>query len=292
MLRRILLDPTADASGAAPAAPASPPTQAAATPPPAPKPADPAAPEKKRAAKTIVDPRDFVRMEKENADLKSRLAELEDLAEKVRGEERARYEAEIAKSETALRSLEAMKGQYQGDLERALAEREKAESEWRERYEADLAAERQKADERERAYLEEKRLNAVASALVGREIAGETPEEKAARKEQLELILSMRFQAARDESGRVVVKDSKTGKFVSEVAPALLDSPEFSHFLAPRSTGGSGATDRGAAREPTPPADPAAPKTLGELLIQRARDYKPAPNGGIGLPNRIAPARN
>jgi hypothetical protein len=246
--------------------------------------------EAKPAPKPVVkvSPDEFVKMTREVEALRAQNAELSTLAEKVRSEERAKYEADIAKSETALKSLEALKGQYQSEFEKTKAEKERVESEWKSKYESDLSAKDAALAEREREILTDKKSALVNSLMAGREIAGSTPEEKAARKEQLETLLSLRVDVKRDDEGKVVAKDAKTGKFLSEVSATLLDAPEYGHFFAASTKGGSGAADKGQARDatPNPSDDDLKGLTAGERIILANRAKAPAaksswPTGGL-----------
>ena len=138
----------------------------------------------------------------------------------------------------------------------------------------DLASREQKAAELDRAYKGALRDRDLATALVGRPLV---PGAAA----QLIKLLRDDFEVV-DEAGEIRVV-SRDGRGVDESLGERLAGPEFAHFCLPSSRGGTGS--KGQNRSASPAPRPAAPKNLGEAILDRWRESaarpesSPAPSG-------------
>ena len=89
------------------------------------------------------------------------------------------------------------------------------------------------------------------------------------------------FDVVADGDRLVVV--SPEGRGVSESIDAFLDRPDYAHFRAASTRGGTGLP--GAGRSATPGSAIRAaspPRTLGESILERWRSSGPDPSGGWG----------
>jgi hypothetical protein len=154
-----------------------------------------------------------------------RLRALEGQLEEVRKVQHATLEAKEA---DRLRAL-AEKGQ----IEEALEQQRKA---WEQKHGEAVS----RYSQLEQQVHAERRNMAIAEAFQGRMFVGETSEQRAGTAAMVRRLLQEEFEAGRDASGAVVVREKVTGRPATEVLRERLDSPSFAIFFAPTARGGSG----------------------------------------------------
>ena len=154
-----------------------------------------------------------------------RLRALEHQLEEVRKVQHATLEAKEA---DRLRAL-AEKGQVEEALEQQRKAWEQKHGEAVNRY-----------SQLEQQVHAERRNMAIAEAFQGRVFVGETSEQRAGTAAMVRRLLQEEFEAGRDASGVLVVREKVTGRPATEVLRERLDSPSFAIFFAPTTRGGSG----------------------------------------------------
>lgn len=196
-----------------------------------------------------------------------KLLEAERRATDLEAEKQREVEAERQKAVDAL----AAKGQTEEALRK---EREDSATK--------LNAERARSTQLENERLADKKSEALSAALLGADFLNDVTAT------QVRMILGDRFEAVRDATGSVVVREKGTLKPVGEVVKAFLGSTEGAHFLKPTSRGGSGA--KGA--DQPPPAAAEIDRTLraDEQLVQHLKGKAAAAPRHYGLAKR-APAK-
>jgi hypothetical protein len=132
-----------------------------------------------------------------------------------------------------------------GQVEDALAQQRKA---WEQKH-AEAVSRYAQLEQQVHA---ERKNAAIADALHGRAFVGETPEHRAAAAAMVRRLLQDEFEATRDGSGGLVVREKVSGRPAADALRERLDSPEFAIFFAPTSRGGSGADGTRPAPAPTP----------------------------------------
>lgn len=123
---------------------------------------------------------------------------------------------------------------------------------------ADLAAER---DRVRNAWHTAERDREIASLLAGLSPAWE------GALDHVRTLISSRF-STREVDGKPLVVETATGRPARDVIPEILATKEFSGFVKPTTTGGSGATQ---ARQAAAPAE-AEPQNLGQLWLKEHRE--------------------
>jgi hypothetical protein len=167
--------------------------------------------------------------------------------QRLRSLERQLEELQLAQQE-ALEDKEAERLRAlaeKGQVEDALAQQRKA---WETKHAEALS----RYAQLEQQVHAERKNAAIAEAFHGRTFAGDTPEQRSAAAAMVRRLLSDDFEAARDASGALLVRDRVSGRHAAEVLRERLDSPEFAIFFAPSSRGGSGADGTRPALLPLP----------------------------------------
>ena len=132
----------------------------------------------------------------------------------------------------------------------------------------ELKKEREKSTGLETQILTDKKVSEITGLLLGTDFVSE------AAATQVRQILDGRFEAVRDASGVVTVREKGTLKPAATVVKDWLASPESAHFRKASTTGGAGAKG---ADQPSP-TDPDKPQTVSQALIEREKARLAAPN--------------
>lgn len=151
-----------------------------------------------------------------------------------------------AKEAERLRAL-AEKGQ----VEEALAQQRSA---WEQKHAEALS----RYTQLEQQVFTERKNAAISEAFHGRSFVGDSPEQRAATAAMVRRLLQDDFEAARDASGALAVRDKVSGRPAADVLRERLNTPQYAIFFAPSSRGGSGSDGS------RPPANP-LPSQPGSL---------------------------
>jgi hypothetical protein len=174
----------------------------------------------------------------------------------------------------------------EADRIRALADRgriEEALTQQRQSFESKLNESMTRYAELERQVLAERKGSVIAQAFAGRTFVGDTPERQAEAAMQVKALLDARFEAVRDASGSLVVREKATGRPANDVIRETLDSPSFAHFFAPSSRGGAG----GDATRSAPGQPPPKPGSLDYIAAEfKARQARYGAFGLHPIPGR------
>lgn len=87
----------------------------------------------------------------------------------------------------------------------------------------------------ERDRMNEIRDRSIMEAFAGRMFAGQTQQDQSTKAMQLATLLQGQFETVRDQGGALVTINKVTRQPASASLQQMLDSPEYSHFFAPRS---------------------------------------------------------
>lgn len=126
-----------------------------------------------------------------------------------------------------------------------------------------LGEERQVKERLEAERLNERRDLVLNATLAGVTFAGDTPEEKATTAAYLRRIIQDDFEAIRNASGQIEVREKVSGRPAADVLRERLSSKQLALFLAPATRGGSG-TDGSRV-----PGNPQAPEQLNDIQRQQ-----------------------
>lgn len=179
-----------------------------------------------------------------------RLIGLQSQLAQIQAEQRAALEE---KEQAKLKAL-AEKGQV-----------EEAFGQFRTTWEAKVAEQAKKYNDLEASLLGEKKLAVLSSAFAGRQFAGETPDQQNIAAGQLRQLLESQYEAVRDASGQIVVRDKVSLRPATDAVKEALASPHYAHFFAPTSRGGTGSDG---SRPPAAQQQPTAPGSLEDIAAK------------------------
>lgn len=169
----------------------------------------------------------------------------------------------------------------------AKGEVETAFNQYRELSESKVKAAEERAARLEAERLDEKVDLSLSDLLLGVKFV--SPHAAA----QMKQALKGRLVAERTEAGAVIIRDRVTRRPAAEVVGEWVKSEEFSHFLDPRSRGGSGATASAGNAGSAQIEQPAQPANLGEAIVMQWQQREAANPSSrwMGVGGR-APAAN
>lgn len=132
-------------------------------------------------------------------------------------------------------------------------------------YQDQLGSMTEKYNALETSLLSEKKVATLSAAFAGRTFAGDTPEQQSIAAGQLRQLLESQYEAVRDASGQIVVRDKVSLRPATDAVQEALASPMFAHFFKPTSRGGTGAD---ASRPHAAPQQPTAPGSLEDIAAK------------------------